>query len=231
MTELKVLSAGAVKKGVVQLAESFARENDCKVDVEFATAPGLRARIMGGEAPDMIVAPPSVMDDFEKAGRVLADTRLFLGRSRMGVVVHTGSPISEVPDVAAFKRILLDASSIVINKASSGIYAAKLLEQLCPAPALGSRVVVVVDTGAAVMEYVAAHGPAVVGLAQISEIHVLIAKGLPVRLAAPLPDAVQNVTRYEAAPHARAASPKAAELAKYMGTPEAKKIFAATGID
>lgn len=230
MTVLKVLSAGAVKKGVVQLAESFARENDCKVDVEFATAPQLRTRIMGGEAPDMIVAPPSAMDEFEKAGRVLADTRSFLGRSRMGVVVHTDSPVTEVSDVEAFKRIVLDASSIVINKASSGIYAAKLLEQLCPAPALGSRVVVV-DSGAAVMEYVAAHGPAAVGLAQISEVRVLIAKGLPVRLAAPLPDAVQNVTRYEAAAHARAASPKAAELAKYMGTPEAKKVFAATGID
>ena len=117
------------------------------------------------------------------------------------------------------------------NKASSGIYTAKLLEKLGLAATLGSRVVVV-DTGAAIMHYVAEHPPGAIGLAQISEVRVLIDKGLPIRLAAPLPDAVQNVTSYEVAAVAGRAEESAARaLANFMATPAAKTVFAATGID
>ncbi|HYC44693.1 MAG TPA: substrate-binding domain-containing protein [Burkholderiales bacterium] len=230
MKHLKVLSAGAVKRGVSQLAQAYARERGIDVEVEFATAPQLRKRMTAGEAVDVLVAPPALMEDLARAGTIVSESRSFIGRSRMGIVVHAQSDVHSVPDVEAFKRLLLAASTVVHNTASSGVYAAKLLEDLCPAPALGSRVVVV-DTGSAVMEYVAAH-PSSVGLAQISEIRVLIDKGCAVRMAAPLPDAVQNVTRYETAAVAgREALEAARGLASYMATPEAKKVFAATGID
>jgi molybdate transport system substrate-binding protein len=231
MAELKVLSAGAVKNGVAKMCEAFAREHGAKVDVEFTTAPGVRDRVMGGEQPDVVVAPPAFLEDLVKAGRIVPDSRAFLGRARMGVVVHVQATVRDVPDVESLKRILLGAKAIVHNKASSGIYAAKLLEQLFPKGELGSRIAVV-DSGAAVIEYVVEHGAEVVGLAQISEIRVLVEKGRPVRLAAPLPDAVQNVTSYEAA--ALAGGPQAdvaARLAAFMATAQAKTVFAATGID
>jgi len=138
--------------------------------------------------------------------------------------------ITALGDTAAFKRALEDASAVVHNKASSGIYSAKLLEKLGLKEKLGSKIVVV-DTGAAIMEYVAAQPPGAIGLAQISEVMVLIDKGCAVRLAAPLPDEIQNVTSYDAA--ATAASPSrdaARELAANLTSDAAKKIFAATGI-
>jgi hypothetical protein len=52
------------------------------------------------------------------------------------------------------------------------------------------------------------------------------------RCAGPLPDAVQNVTSYDAAAFAlgpHIATAKA--LANYFATPDARKIFAETGID
>lgn len=231
MTDLRILSAGAVKQGVSQLADAYARERGCAVKVEFATAPELRKRVAGGERPDVLVAPLGAMDEFEKSGVIVAGSRSFIGRSRMGVVVHADSPIKDVPDVESLKRILAGATFVVRNKASSGIYSEKLLEDLGLAAALGPRIAVV-DSGSAVMQYVADHPPGAVGLAQISEIRVMIEKGLPVRLAAPLPDAVQNVTRYEAAAVAGSADgAAAAALAASMATPQAKAQFAATGID
>lgn len=229
--ELKVLSAGAVKSGVTKMADAYAREHGHAVNVEFATAPEVRRRMNAGEDVDVVVAPPVVMDELASNGKIIPESRAFLGRSRMGVTVHVDSPIREIPDVESLRRLLLSARSVVHNKASSGIYSAKLLEKLCPAVELGSRVVVV-ESGSAVMEYVAEHGPDAVGLAQISEIRVLVAKGLPVRLAAPLPDAVQNITSYEAAAVVgRSQMSNAKALASYMATPDAKKVFAATGID
>ena len=228
MSTLKILSAGAVKRGVAQVAKEFERESGSKVTVEFSTAPEIRRRVGAGETADVIVAPPAVMDEIAKQGKIAAESRGFVGRSRMGIVVHATAPAAALGDTAAFKRALLGASAVVHNKASSGTYAAKLLEKLGLKDALGSRIVVV-ETGSAVMEYVAAHPPAAIGLAQISEVMVMIDKGCAVKLAAPLPDEIQNVTSYDAAA-ASAASEVARRLAARLSSDAAKKIFAATGI-
>jgi ABC-type molybdate transport system substrate-binding protein len=81
------------------------------------------------------------------------------------------------------------------------------------------------------MEYVAAHPPSAIGLAQISEVMVLIDKGCAVKLAAPLPDEIQNVTSYDVAATAASKSPDAARrLAASLSSDAARKVFAATGI-
>jgi len=227
---LKVLSAGAVKSGVSQVAKEFERTTGTRVTVEFNTAPELRKRIAAGEAVDVVVAPPAAMEEFQKQGKIVAESRGFVGRSRMGVVVHADAPAPDLADTVRFKRALQAASVVVYNKASSGIYSAKLMERLGLDKELGAKIVVV-DTGGAVMKTVAEKGPGAVGLAQISEVMVMMDKGCQVKLAAPLPDEVQNVTSYEAAATAASASQDAArKLAGSLASDAAKKVFAATGI-
>lgn len=227
---LKVLSAGAVKTGVAKVAQDFERATGTRVAVEFNTAPELRKRVAAGDAADVIVAPPAAMEEFQKSGKIVPDSRGFVGRSRMGVVVHAGASSPDVSSKAAFTKTLGAASAVVHNKASSGIYAATLLEKLGLKETLGARIVVV-DTGSAVMKTVAEKGPGAIGLAQISEIMVMIEKGCAVKLAAPLPDEVQNVTSYEAAAFASSRAPEAArKLAASLTSDAARKIFAATGI-
>lgn len=225
---LKLLSAGAVKRGVAKIAEDYERSSGARVTVEFATGPEVRKRVEAGDVADVIVAPPAVMDDFEKAGKIAAESRGFVGRSRMGVVIHASASKPNLSNTDAFKKVMLDASAVVYNRASSGLYAAKLLERLGLTKPLG-RKVVVVDSGSAVMQYVADHPTAAVGLAQISELMVMIDKGCAVQLAASLPEAIQNFTSYDAA--ATANAPEAAlALARALASDDAKKIFAATGI-
>ena len=228
--ELRVLSAGAVKSGVAQVAKEFERATGTRVTVEFNTAPELRKRIAAGEAADVVVAPPAAMDEFQKLGKIDAGTRGFVGRSRMGVVVHAGAPAPDVSDTAAFRRTLAAATAVIYNKASSGIYSAKLMEKLGLDKELGAKIVVV-DTGSAIMRTVAENGPGAVGLAQISEVMVMIDKGCAVKLAAPLPDEIQNVTSYDAAATSASKAPEAArKLAASLASDAAKKVFAATGI-
>ncbi len=226
--ELRVISAGAVKTGVAQVVKEFERATGTRVTVEFNTAPELKKRVAAGDGADVIVAPPAAMDEFQKLGKIAGDSRGFIGRSRMGVVIHAEAQAPDLSDGAAFKRALAAASAVVHNKASSGIYAAKMLEKIGLKDALGAKVVVV-ETGSAVMKTVAEKGPGAIGLAQISEVMVMIEKGCRVKLAAPLPDEVQNVTSYEAA--AAAGAPDAArQLAASLASDAAKKIFAASGI-
>ena len=228
---LKVLSAGAVKRGVAQVAANFGRASNTRVEVDFATAPQLRERVLSGEIVDVIVAPPAVMDVFEQHGRIVANTRGTVGRSRVGVVMHQDAVAPEVSDTAAFTRALRNASAVVYNTASSGIYIEKLLDRLGLVNELAARIVQV-QSGSAIMEAVAARAPGAVGLAQISEIMVMIDKGCAVKLVAPLPGDIQNITRYDAAACAASASPPAAlALAQELASAAAKKIFAASGID
>jgi molybdate transport system substrate-binding protein len=230
MTELKVLSAGAVKSGVSQVAKEFERASGGKVSIEFNTAPELKKRMAAGDAADVVVAPPSAMEEFQKAGSIVAGSRGFVGRSRMGLVLHADAPAPDVSSAAAFTKTLAAASAVVHNKASSGIYCAQLLEKLGLKEKLGARIEVV-DTGSAVMKTVEARGPGAVGLAQISEVMVMIDKGCRVKLAAPLPAEIQNETTYEAAVTSVSKAPDAAkQLAASFVSDAARKIFAATGI-
>lgn len=230
VSTLKVLSAGAVKGGVAKIVVEFERATGAKVSVDFAPAPDLRDRFLGGEAADVLILAQSMMDQIAKQGKILADSRALLGRSRMGVVVHAAAATPDLKDTAAFTKLVQGATAVIYNKASSGLYAAKLLEKLGLKDALGGKIVVV-DSGAAVMESVAARPPGAVGLAQLSEIMVLINKGCPVKLAAPLPDEIQNVTSYDAAATAASQAQDAARaLVGCLTSKGAKAAFAATGI-
>jgi molybdate transport system substrate-binding protein len=230
-SELRILSAGAVKRGVSRIAADFERATGTRIAVQFATAPEVRKRMTEGDGADVVVAPPAVLDDIAQQGKLLSDTRAFLGRSRMGIVIHADAAVPEVRDTAGFTRLLESATAVVHNRASSGVYTAKLLERLGLANKLKSKLVVV-DTGGAVMEYVGGHAPGAVGLAQISELMVLVEKGCAVKLAAPLPDDIQNVTRYDAAATTQSGAQDAARsLARALTSDEAKRVFATTGID
>ena len=225
-----MLSAGAVKRGVSQIAAEFERTTGTRVTVDFATGPEVRKRVVAGEAADVIVVPPAIMDEFGKLGKIVAYSRAFVGRSRMGIVIHADAPTPDVDDTPAFKKLLLGATAVAYNQASSGLYAAKLMEKLGLVQALGARIIVV-ETGAGVMEYVAEHPSAAVGLAQISEVMVHIDKGLPIKLAGPLPAEIQNETSYDAAATPSNAPQEVAHaLVRALTSPAAKKAFAATGI-
>jgi len=227
MAALRILSAGAVKRGVARVAAAFEKDTGCKVEIEFTPVPEVRRRIGAGEAADVVVATPAALDEFAAQHKINAASRGFIGRSRMGVVIHADASVPEITDATSFKALLLAASQVVRNAASSGIYSEKLFDRLGLTAALGDRIVVT-KTGSEIMLHVADH-PQAVGLAQISELMVMIDKGCRVKLAAPLPDEIQNMTHYDAA--ATTGAPEAAvALAKRLVSPEAKKIFAETGI-
>lgn len=228
MTVLKILSAGAVKRGVARVAAAFEKDSGHKVAIEFTPVPEVRKRVAAGETADVVIATPAVMDELAAQQKIAAASRGFIGRSRMGVVIHADAPVPPLADVESFKRLLLAASHVVRNQASSGLYSEKLLDRLGLTGMLGTKIVVV-STGSGIMEYVAAHPAQAVGLAQISELMVMMDKGCKVKLAAPLPDAIQNMTSYDAAAMLGAPT-AAAELARRLTCAEAKKIFAETGI-
>jgi molybdate transport system substrate-binding protein len=229
MAQLKVLGAGPVKRGITQLATQFEKSSGHQVAVEFAGAPSVRDRVLSGEAVDVAVVPQSAMADFMTQDKVVAATRMTVGRSRMGLAVRKDAARPALGSVDAFKAAVASADGVVVNVASSGNYIVKLLEKL--GLATPGKTVTQADT-VKVMDHVAASPQNLLGAGQLPEIRELVDKGVAIALAGPLPDELQSITGYDAAVTCASGNAAAATaFTAFLSTDEARKVMAATGID
>ena len=151
--EINIISAGAVEPGVVAAAEVFRKETGTEVKIKFATAPAIQRRVGGGEAADVVIAPPALIEELAKAGKLDGSGRAAVGRVGVGVVVRDGAAKPDVSSADALKRALLDVESVVYNKASTGLYLEKLFERLGVGVEVKGKETRYPD-GAAVMEHV-----------------------------------------------------------------------------
>ncbi len=65
--EIKVLTAGAFKQVVLALVPDFEKQTGHKVTVDNGTAGELKKRIEDGEAFDVAVITPAVVDESDRA--------------------------------------------------------------------------------------------------------------------------------------------------------------------
>jgi molybdate transport system substrate-binding protein len=227
--DIKVLSAGAVKSGLLRAADDFKRASGNAVTVQFNTAPQLAKKLAEGEAADILIAPPALLDAQANAERISAQGRIMLGRVGAGVVVRSGAPHLDVATTEALKQAMLGADSITYNTASTGLYLEKLFERIGIAGEIKAKTTRY-PNGDAVMEHVIRGKGNDLGFGAITEIKLFEPKGL--KLAGPLPAEVQNYTSYGAALLTGAGSVEAAKaFLAYLATPEAKQTFVAAGIE
>jgi molybdate transport system substrate-binding protein len=85
--DLVVLSGNGARSAVATLAKQFEQSTGHKVEVRFAVNPEVKRRIDGGEAFDVAVLNPPVLDALIKENKVVGDTRAVLGRAGIGVGV------------------------------------------------------------------------------------------------------------------------------------------------
>jgi len=226
--EIKVLSAGAIEPGLKSAAAAFQKSAGHDVKITFNTAPQIRKRVGEGEVHDVVIAPPTVIEELSKAGK-LAQGRAELGRVGMGVAVRPGAPLPDVSSAEALKKSVLEADSLVFNRASTGLYFENLLKKMGIYDQVEKKTTRYADA-AAVMEHVLKGRGREIGFAPITEI--LLHRDHGLRLVGPLPAEVQNYTSYTAAVMTAAPSAAAAqELVRYLGTPAAKASFVAAGIE
>ena len=229
--EIRVLSAGAVKRGVGTLAEAFGRDTGAIVTVTFATAPVLKRRVEDGAAgADVVIAPVPAMKGFEEKGLVVAGTSAVIGSVKAAVVVRDGANAPDISTAETFKYAILDADSLVYNRASSGLYIEELMARLGVAEEVAAKTTRLA-TGAEVMKHLAAsEAPKEIGFGQIPEIRVYADQG--VTLVGPLPEEIGKTTTYAVGLTVSAVTPATARaFIDTMSTPAAKETFRATGVE
>jgi molybdate transport system substrate-binding protein len=227
--ELVVQSAAAMRGALADLPGKLAASGET-LRFAFGTAGAIRGRIEAGEAADLVILPPAPLGDLAKAGLVLADTQRSLVLVRIGAAVRAGAPHPAIADEASFKAALAAAPSLGMadpaSGATSGIYLAKLVQQLGLGEALKDRIKLYPD-GANAMAALA-QGEVALAAGQISEI-VPVAG---IELVGPIPEALQLKTIYAAAVAAKSASPEAARaLLSLLAAPEMAAVYRANGFD
>jgi len=226
--ELRVLSAGAIEPGLRPAVTAFEQASGHTVLLSFATAPQIRERVAAGAAFDLVIAPPAVLDDLESAARLAPARaqRVSIGRVGLGVAVRPGAPRPDIATPEAFTRALVEADSLVFNRASTGLYVETLLTRLgIEAQAKSTRY----PDGASVMAHVLRGQGREIGLGAITEILLVRDQGL--QFVGPLPAALQNYTAYVAAPARGDPGDAARAMLQHLAGARAQSMFADAGIE
>lgn len=227
--EVKVLTAGAFKQVVVALVPAFEKETGHKVTVDNGTAGELQKRIEGGEAFDVAVITPAVVETLTGKGHIVRGSRVSLATVGVGVMVKAGAPKPDIGSVEAFKKALLAAKTVAYidpkSGGSSGVYIEKLIDQLGVGDAVRAKARL--KNGGYVADLIVS-GEAELGLHQISEIVPVTG----VTLVGPLPSEIQNVTSYAAGLGANANDKDAAQaLIKMFSGPAAAALLKSKGME
>jgi len=227
--EIKVLSAGAMKGIVADLAESFRQETGHTVAISTGTAGEIRQKMTAGDPADVVFVTDAVIEQLAATRVVVADTRSDIARTGIGVAVREGTPPPDISTPDTLKQALLAARSIVYVDpaigATSGIHFAGVLQRLGIAEAVKDKTVLWPGGYAA---EALLKGQAELCVHQISEI--LPVKG--VTLVGPLPRELQKITTYSAALSSRATTPEVGRaFIAFVSRPSFKAKLAAAGLD
>ena len=227
--DIHVLATATVSGLLDALLPAFERTSGFTVTRWDATAGKVRDRLLEGGPADVAFVTGSVIADVEKAGRLVAGSKVVLARSPLGVAIRKGAPRPDLSDEAAIVRLIRGADTIALTDPNGGGNTGRYFMGV--ADKLGVGDVLRAKTrlyrhGGHVSEGVAA-GEADFGITVISEI-------VPIpgaEVAGALPDSIQNVSITYAALVAGAAQPEAGRaLIAYLTSPNAAEAIRACGM-
>lgn len=225
--EITVLTSVALTSALDDLAVKFERTTGNKLRIGYDLIANIRKKIIAGETADVIMLSRPAMDDLAKQDKFAAGSITDIAGTPVAIAVQARAPKPDISTPDALKKTLLAAKSIVYSDpakgGASGVYFAKVIEQLGLTEQLKAKTVLV--AGAQAGE-VLAKKEAELGVAQASEL-VPVAG---VQLVGPLPGEFASMTNFTAAVGAGSKQAEAAKaLIQYLTGPEAAPVLKAKG--
>ena len=231
MAVVRILSAGAAQSVVEKIAMAYTRATGNGVKAEFGAVGAMKARVVGGEAVDVIVLTAALIDELVAAGHVAPDSRADLGKVGTGVAVRFGTPLPDVSSKRTLRGNLLAATKLVCPDPATAT-AGKVVMR-----ALGEMGIVKqvqpkmqhFSNGHAAMKWLAeSQGVLEMGITQATEIRAYPG----VTYVGLLPGELQVKTVYAAGLAARAAEPgPGKEFIARLTSPAARSILADAGYE
>ncbi len=222
---VRVLSTLALKGAMSRLAGQFQSATATRIDADFAPTVGLLERLRKAEAADVVILTREGLDELIVEGTVSADSKVDLARSYVGIAVKAGAPCPDIATRAALCKALLAARSVAYSRiGASGIYFARLIEQLGIASDVNARAVITAGFTAERL----LTDEADLAVQQISEL-----KQVPgVEIVGPIPHELQTPAVFSAGRMAASRQAAAADaLLTFLSSPEAAPALRESGLE
>src|SRR3982075_1707419 len=229
--EVRVMISGGLTAAYNALVPEFERATGHKVVTAYgpsmgATVNAIPVRLERGEPADVLIMVGYALDDLADKGKVIADSRVDLVKSPIGIAVRSGAPKPDISSADAVKRALLAAKSIAYSDSASGVYVStEMFEKLGIADAMKDKAKKIPATP---VGEIVAHGDAEIGLQQISELKPV--EGIDI--VGSLPDELQKITVFSAGIATVSKEPDAGKaLIKFLASPPASAAIVKSGLE
>jgi molybdate transport system substrate-binding protein len=213
------------------LVPEFERTTGNKVITAFGPSMGttvnaIPVRLERGEPADVLIMVGYALGDLIKAGKVVADSRIDLVKSPIGIAVKSGAPKPDISTADAVKRALLAAKSVAYSDSASGVYVStEMFQKLGIVDAMKDKAKKIPATPVA---EIVARGEAEIGFQQISE--MLPVPG--VDIVGQLPPELQKITVFSAGIATSSKEPEAGKaLIKFLASPGASAAIIKSGME
>jgi molybdate transport system substrate-binding protein len=223
---VRLLSTLALQGALIRLAEQFETATGIRIAADFAPTVGLLPRLRGGEPADLVILTREGIDELAEEGRVVADSRIDLARSYVGVAVVAGAPHPDIATAGALRAALLAARSVAYSRiGASGIFFAQLIAQLGIAAEINAKATIV-PAGFTAERLIS--GEADLAIQQISELKQVAG----IEVVGPIPLGLQAPGLFSAGIMAEAKRRSEAErLLRFLASPEVAPVLRETGLE
>ena len=222
---VRLLSTLALMGAVRHLTDRYEAELRTRIDADFAPTLALLDRLRGGEGADVVILTREGLDDLAAEGTVVADSRVDLARSYVGIAVKAGADHPDIATKTALRAALLGARVAYSRIGASGIFFAQLIERMGIASEINAKARIV-PSGFTALRLVA--GEADLAVQQISELKqvagIEVVGALPLELQTP---AVFSAGRMAVSMKIDQSN----RLLKYLASPEVAPVLRETGLE
>jgi molybdate transport system substrate-binding protein len=229
--EVRVMISGGLTAAFNALVPEFERSTGNKVLTAYGPSMGttvnaIPVRLERGEPADVLIMVGYALGDLVKNGKVIADSRVDLVKSLIGVAVKTGASRPDLSSPDTLKRALLAAKSVAYSDSASGVYVStEMFAKLGIADEMKDKARKIPATP---VGEIVAHGDAEIGFQQISELKPV--QGIDI--VGPLPTELQKVTVFSAGIATVSKEPDAGRaLIKFLASPAARAEIVKSGLE
>ncbi|MCW5744787.1 MAG: substrate-binding domain-containing protein [Alphaproteobacteria bacterium] len=229
MTAVRILSGGAAQGLVEAVRPAFEAETGCTIDGTFGAVGAMRARLIAGDAADVVILTQALIAALASAGHVVGASAVNVGSVQTAVAARQGDPAPPIGDAAALRQALLGADAIYMpdpQQATAGIHFAKVMRDLGVWQDVVGRLQTFSNGATAMRELAGSRYRRPLGCTQATEI--IATPGVTV--IAPLPPGCALATVYTAALTPSAAS-TASRLIALLTDPAGRDTRRQAGFD
>jgi molybdate transport system substrate-binding protein len=223
---VRLLSTLALRGAVRSLAGRFEAEGGARIDADFAPTLALLGRLRDGERADVVILTREALDDLAVKGTVVADSRVDLARSFVGIAVKAGAAHPDLATEPALRATLLGARSVAYSRiGASGIFFAQLITRMEIASEINARARIIPSGFTAELLLT---GEADLAVQQLSELKQV--RG--VEVVGPIPHHLQTPAVFSAGRIAASDNVADADgLLKYLASPEVAPVLRECGLE